>query len=86
MWDVCSNIVIGLSVLDMWSVLFVMYMCDVCSNIVIGLNVLDMWSVLLCSMYVGRMGSNIAMIIRTVAYWTCGQCCLLYMWDGMILI
>ena len=24
MWDVCSNIVIGLSVLDMWSVLFVM--------------------------------------------------------------
>ena len=25
MWDVCSNIVIGLSVLDMWSVLFVMY-------------------------------------------------------------
>ena len=25
MWDVCSNIVIGLSVLDMLSVLFVMY-------------------------------------------------------------
>ena len=24
-YDVCSNIVIGLSVLDMWSVLFVMY-------------------------------------------------------------
>ena len=25
MWDVCPNIVIGLSILDMWSVLFVMY-------------------------------------------------------------
>ena len=25
MWDVCSNIVIGLYALDMWSVLFVMY-------------------------------------------------------------
>ena len=53
MWDVCSNIVIGLNVLDMWSVLFVMYV-DVCSNIVIGLSVLDMWSVLFV-MYVGRM-------------------------------
>ena len=44
MWDVCSNIVIGLSVLDicMW---------DVCSNIVIGLSVLVMLSVL-CVLYV----------------------------------
>ena len=25
MWVVCSNIMIGLSILDMWSVLFVMY-------------------------------------------------------------
>ena len=45
MWDVCSNIVIGLSVLDMWSVLFVMYVGR-SSNIVIGLSILDMWSVL----------------------------------------
>ena len=51
MWEVCSNIVIGMSVLDMWSVLC---MWDVCSNIVIGLSVLDMWSVLFV-MYVGRM-------------------------------
>ena len=50
MWDVCSNIV---SVLDMWSVLFVS-MWDVCCNIVIGLSVLDMWSVLFV-IYVGRM-------------------------------
>ncbi len=42
---VCSNIVIGLYILDMWSVLFVMYDV-VCSNIVIGLYILDMWSVL----------------------------------------
>ena len=53
MWDVCSNIVIGLSVLDMLSVLFHLCMWDVCSNIVIGLSVLDMWSVFV--MYVGRM-------------------------------
>ena len=39
------NIVIGLYVLDMWSVLVV------CSNIVIGLYILDMWSVL-CVPYV----------------------------------
>ncbi|KAK2178640.1 hypothetical protein NP493_537g02062 [Ridgeia piscesae] len=26
MWDVCSNIVIGLSILDMWSVLCVPYL------------------------------------------------------------
>ena len=52
MWDICSNIVIGLSVLDMWSVLFVMYV-DVCSNIVIGLSLLDMWSVLCVPHVVG---------------------------------
>ena len=49
---VCSNIVIGLYILDMWSVLCVMYVGMVESNIVIGLYVLDMWSVL-CVMYVG---------------------------------
>ena len=52
MWVVGSNIVIGLYVLDMWSVLCVPYVCGWCqpgttSNIVIGLYVLDMWSVLL---------------------------------------
>ena len=51
MWDVCSSIVIGLSVLDMWSVLCVW---DICSNVMIGLSVMDMWSVLFV-MYVGRM-------------------------------
>ena len=45
-----SNIVIGLYILDMWSVLCGM----VCSNIVIGLYILDMWSVLFV-MYVGGM-------------------------------
>ena len=50
MWVVWSNIVIGLYILDMWSVLCVPYMW-VESNIVIGLYVLDMWSVL-CVMYV----------------------------------
>ena len=52
MWVVGSNIVIGLYVLDMWSVLFVIWtMWVLCSNIVIGLNVLDMWSVF-CVPYV----------------------------------
>ena len=50
MWVVGSNIVIGLYILDMWSVLFVMYVYGG-SNIVIGLYILDMWSVL-CVMYV----------------------------------
>ena len=54
MWDVCSNIVIGLSVLDMLSECCLLCMWDVCSNIVIGLSVLDMLSVLFV-MYVGRM-------------------------------
>ena len=59
---VCSNIVIGLYILDMWSVLCLkcdrtVRMCHggmwvVWSNIVIGLYILDMWSVL-CVMYVG---------------------------------
>ena len=53
MWDVCSNIVIGLSVLDMLQCCL-LCMWDVCCNIVIGLSVLDMWSVLFV-MYVGRM-------------------------------
>ena len=50
-WVVGSNIVIGLYVLDMWSVC-VFCMWVVGSNIVIGLYVLDMWSVLFV-MYVG---------------------------------
>ena len=41
-----SNIVIGLYVLDMWSVLYVFRKWVVGSNIVIGLYVLDIWSVL----------------------------------------
>ena len=45
-----SNILIGLYVLDMWSVLCVMYEV-VGSKIVIGLYILDMWSVL-CVPYV----------------------------------
>ena len=45
-----SNIVIGLYVPDMWSVLCVPILV-VGSNIVIGLYVLDMWSVL-CIQYV----------------------------------
>ncbi|KAK2140491.1 hypothetical protein NP493_5746g00000 [Ridgeia piscesae] len=51
MWVLGSNIVIGLYVLDMWSVC-VFHMWVVRSNIVIGLYVLDMWSVL-CVPYVG---------------------------------
>ena len=51
MWVVVSNIVIGLYVLDMWSVC--VWVCMwVVSNIVIGLYVLDMWSVL-CVPYLG---------------------------------
>ena len=46
MWMVGSNIVIGLYVLDKWSVL--------CIPLVIGLYVLDMWSVLFV-VYVGGM-------------------------------
>ena len=45
-----SKIVIGLYLLDMWSVLFVPYV-GVGSKIVIGLYILDMWSVL-CVPYV----------------------------------
>ena len=53
MWDVCSNIMIGLSI---WTCGQCCLLCmwDVCSNIVIRLSVLDMWSVLFV-MYVGRM-------------------------------
>ena len=46
MWVVGSKIVIGLYILDMWSVLCVPCMWVVESNIVIGLYILDMWSVL----------------------------------------
>ena len=53
MWVVESNIVIGMYILDMWSVLCVPYVGGG-SNIVIGLYVLDMWSVLFV-MYVGGM-------------------------------
>ena len=51
MWVVGSKIVIGLYILDMWSVLCVLYVV-VGSEIVIGLYSLDMWSVL-CVLYVG---------------------------------
>ena len=51
MWVVGSKIVIGLYILDMWSVLCVMYGV-VWSKIVIGLYILDMWSVLFVP-YVG---------------------------------
>ena len=53
MWVVGSKIVIGLYILDMWSVLCVVYVGGG-SKIVIGLYVLDMWSVL-CVMYEGGM-------------------------------
>ena len=52
MWVVGSKIVIGLYILDMWSVLCVPYLWMVGSKIVIGLYVLDLWSVL-CVPYVG---------------------------------
>ena len=52
MWVVGSKIVIGLYILDMWSVLCVPYMWVVEYNILTGLYVLDMWSVLFV-MYVG---------------------------------
>ena len=54
MWVLGSKIVIGLYILDTWSVLCVhMWMWMVVgSNIVIGLYILDMWSVL-CVPYVG---------------------------------
>ena len=76
-WE--SNIVIGLYILDMWSVLFVMYVGGMVYYIVIGLYILDMWSVL-CVMYVGG-GSTIVIDNNTLncTYWTCGQCCLLCM-------
>ena len=45
---------IGLYVLDMWSVLCVLILWVVRSNIAIGLYVLDMWSVLFV-LYVGGM-------------------------------
>ena len=51
MWVVGSKIVIGLYVLDLWSVLCVPYYV-VGSKIVIGLYLLDMWSVLFVP-YVG---------------------------------
>ena len=51
MWVVGSKIVIGLYILDTWSVLCVPYVV-VGSEIVIGVYVLDMWSVL-CVLYVG---------------------------------
>ena len=54
MWVVWSKIVIGLYILDMWSVLCVPYVGMVESNILIGLYVLDMWSVLFV-MYEGGM-------------------------------
>ena len=41
MWVVCSNIVIGLYVLDMWSVLCVHMWLVGLSNIAIGLYILD---------------------------------------------
>ena len=50
MWVLGSNIVIGLYVLDMWSVMCVPYV-GVASNIAIRVYVLEMWSVL-CVLYV----------------------------------
>ena len=52
MWVLGSKIVIGLYILDTWSVLCVPYVWVVGSKIVIGLYILDMWSVL-CVLYVG---------------------------------
>ena len=58
-----SNIVIGLYIQGMWSVLFFMWtMWVVCSNIVIGLSILDMWSVL----FVSCAGGEIKYSDRTV--------------------
>ena len=54
-----SNIVIGLYVPDMWSVLCVQYVSGMGSNIVIGLYVLDMWSVLCVPWTMWVVGSNI---------------------------
>ena len=55
MWVVYSNIVIGLSILDMWSVLCVPYVgvWDLIASDK-DCSVLDMWSVLFV-LYVGGM-------------------------------
>ena len=53
MWELASNIAIGMYVLDMWSVLCVLYVGGG-FNIVIVLYALDMWSVLFV-MYVSGM-------------------------------
>ena len=53
MWVLASNIVIGVYVLDKWSVLCILYVGGGI-NIVIGLYVLDTWSVLF-DMSVGGM-------------------------------
>ena len=45
MWEICSKIVIEMSIQDMWSVFFFLYMWVVCSKRVIGLSILYMWSV-----------------------------------------
>ena len=50
---------IGLYVLDKWSVLCVPYVGVMRSNIAIRVYVLDMWSVLCVIITVGGMGSNI---------------------------
>ena len=51
MWVLGTNIVIGLYVLDMWSVMCVPYVV-LASNIAIRVYVLNMWSVL-CILYGG---------------------------------
>ena len=45
MWEICSNIVIGLSILYMWSVFCVFYKWVLGSNIAIGLYIQGKWSV-----------------------------------------
>ena len=63
-----SNIVIGLYVLDMWSVLCVPYVGGG-SNIVIGLYILDMWSVL-CVPCMWVVGSNIVIGLYILDMWS----------------
>ena len=76
MWVVGSNIVIGLYILDMWSVLCVLYVGGGGLNIVYECTCWTYGQCCVFSMWVvGPEYSD-----RTVLYWTCGQCCVFSMW------
>ena len=84
-WVLASNIVIRLYVLDMWSVLCVLYV-QVVSIKYSDRTVRTGHVVSVVCSICGCWRSNIAMIIRSVAYWTCGQCCVFHIVGGSDLI